>query len=114
MLEKPTAKQSPPLNKSTSVLTPTEESEMLKAALQLQQEAFVSRHLGPQSADISKMLSVLKLKTLDDLVSKTIPQGIRLISELKLEGPKSEDVVLQELKEIAAENKVYRSLIGLG
>jgi glycine dehydrogenase len=77
-------------------------------------DTFPLRHIGPSNKDISSMLQMLKVDSLEDLVSKTVPEGIRAVEALKFESSRSEFEVLSELKEIASQNQVYRSFLGLG
>ena len=77
-------------------------------------DKFVDRHVGPSSEDISKMLSAIGVKSLDELIDKTVPASIRLKEELKLDEPKTEYEFLNHLKQIAGKNKVFKNYIGLG
>ena len=38
---------------------------------------FINRHIGPRKSDVKSMLHQLDLKTIDELVDKTIPKDIR-------------------------------------
>ena len=71
---------------------------------------FVPRHIGPQPADIDKMLAVLGVTSLDEAIERTVPAGIRLTQPLAIEAVHSEYTVLNKLKEIAAKNQVFRVL----
>lgn len=75
---------------------------------------FIQRHIGPQPADIDKMLAVLGVASLDEAIERTVPAGIRLTQPLAIEAVQSEYTVLNKLKEIAAKNQVFRSYIGMG
>ncbi|HSA61190.1 MAG TPA: aminomethyl-transferring glycine dehydrogenase [Nitrospiraceae bacterium] len=77
-------------------------------------DTFVHRHLGPTEADIKEMLATLGLQSLEALVDATVPGDIRLPKPLDLPANRGEQAVLAELKGIASQNKVYRSLIGMG
>jgi len=77
-------------------------------------DSFINRHIGSSPEEISEMLNFLGLKTLDELVDRTIPEGIRLKQILSLPDPKSEYDALGELESIISQNKIYRSYIGLG
>ncbi|KJH69807.1 aminomethyl-transferring glycine dehydrogenase [Aliterella atlantica] len=86
---------------------------------QLQQEerspnSFISRHIGPNTAQVQQMLDVLGLESLDELIAKTVPQSIRQKRLLELLPPLSESAALAQLKAIAAKNQVFRSFIGMG
>ncbi len=75
---------------------------------------FAQRHIGPNSQDIQQMLEVLGLSSLDDLIEQVVPPGIRLNRTLELPIAPSEYAALIELKKIANQNQIYRSLIGMG
>jgi glycine dehydrogenase len=77
-------------------------------------DRFVKRHLGPRSQDVTDMLHTLGLQSLDELVDQAVPAHIRMKGELKLERPRSETAVLDELRALADQNQVYRSFIGMG
>ncbi|MCA9865699.1 MAG: hypothetical protein KC410_04350, partial [Anaerolineales bacterium] len=77
-------------------------------------DRFVKRHIGPRSHDVTKMLNALGLNSLDALVDQAIPASIRMDGYLAMDAPRSESAVLDELRDIAAKNKVYRSFIGMG
>lgn len=75
---------------------------------------FVARHLGPDDADIKAMLQELGLESLDELVERTVPSAIRLKNPLALPAALSEAAMLKKLRQLAGENRVFRSLIGMG
>ncbi|MBL1175705.1 aminomethyl-transferring glycine dehydrogenase [Pantanalinema sp. GBBB05] len=77
-------------------------------------DVFAERHIGPNDADIAEMLKVVGFDSLDALIDATIPAAIRLKQPLHLNPAKSEYELLQELKDIATENQVFRSFIGMG
>ncbi|WP_407892556.1 aminomethyl-transferring glycine dehydrogenase [Scytonema sp. NUACC26] len=79
-----------------------------------EQLSFQARHIGPSSNEIQQMLEFLGCSTLDELINKTVPQGIRLSGSLKLPEAKTEYAALATLKEIASKNQVFRSFIGMG
>ncbi len=60
------------------------------------------------------MLDTVGFNSLDDLVSATVPNSIRLDHSLKLEAPLSESEALNKLKSIMSKNKVLKSFIGMG
>ncbi len=76
--------------------------------------AFSSRHIGPSPADVERMLGVLGQPSLDALVDAAVPAGIRTSRALDLPVPAGESEVLQELRELAARNRVMVQMIGLG
>jgi len=77
-------------------------------------DKFVNRHIGPDDKEINEMLEVIGASTLDELIDETIPSQIRLKEKLNLDEPVSEYEFLQNLKEIAGKNKLFRSYIGMG
>ncbi len=75
---------------------------------------FQRRHIGPNEADTASMLSVIGVKSMEELVDKTVPASIRLGNNLDLPAAISEFEYLQELKKVAAKNKLFRTYIGQG
>jgi glycine dehydrogenase len=81
-------------------------------------DTFARRHLGPRSDQISEMLESIGLDSLEDLARATVPDSIRLKEPLVLDGlpsePLGENELLRALHEIASENRVHRSYLGMG
>lgn len=77
-------------------------------------DRFVRRHIGPGASDTQEMLNALNVKTLDELISQTVPASIRLTKPMNLPAPQSEFEYLQELKAVALKNRVMRNYIGMG
>lgn len=77
-------------------------------------EKFESRHNGPDAQQINQMLKVVKAPTLDELIEQTVPENIRLKKKLNLPPAKSEAQFLQHFKQLASQNKVFKSYIGMG
>ena len=79
-------------------------------------DAFSRRHIGPTSSDESAMLSFLGYSDLDSFIKDVVPANIAIngVIESTLDKGKSEVEVIAELRAIASENKVFRSLIGTG
>ncbi len=75
---------------------------------------FTSRHIGPNEAEHNEMLKAIGIDTLDSLINETVPEDIRLQKSLDLSDAISEHQLLQKLKIIAQQNKVYNSFIGTG
>lgn len=100
-------------------ITTSQENEsnpqnMVKKSVSLPQDEFAHRHIGPNSTKIQEMLNSLGYQSLDDLIDNTIPPAIRLHNPLNLPSAKTEKEALAQLKEIANQNLVYRSFIGMG
>src|SRR5882757_5571680 len=77
-------------------------------------DQFVRRHIGPNAAETSEMLTLLGQKTLDELIDAAVPAKIRLGKALNLPAARSEHDALADLRRISSENKVFRSFIGMG
>ena len=75
---------------------------------------FADRHIGPDSADVQKMLSVLGLSAVGELLDQVVPQAIRIEGTLDLAPALSESDAIAALREHADGNIVLTSLIGLG
>lgn len=75
---------------------------------------FVRRHIGPSPADIASMLETVGAKSLSALMGETLPASIRQQAPLDLGRALSETEALAHMTEMAAQNKVFTSLIGQG
>jgi glycine dehydrogenase len=79
-----------------------------------QQYEFAGRHIGPNEAEKNDMLKTIGIDNLKELIDKTVPAAIRLKSPLKLPVAQTEFEYLDELKKIAAKNKIFKTYIGQG
>ncbi len=79
-----------------------------------QSAEFAVRHIGPNEAETREMLGEIGVKSIDELIDKTIPASIRLREELNVPEGVSEFEYLDDLKQIAQQNKVFKSYIGQG
>ncbi|XP_078657533.1 glycine dehydrogenase (decarboxylating), mitochondrial-like isoform X7 [Branchiostoma floridae x Branchiostoma belcheri] len=77
-------------------------------------DCFVDRHIGPRDHDKQAMLQVLGVKSMEELIEKTVPADIRLNREMTVADPVPESEVHKRLRHIAGKNKVWRSYIGMG
>ncbi len=77
-------------------------------------DAFVQRHLGPSDADARDMAAELEFQSVDSLVDQAIPPAIRISGIDGLPEPVGEQDMIAELAQLAANNDVFRSFIGLG
>ena len=77
-------------------------------------DEFVCRHNGPAVDEQQKMLNVIGVKTLDELIEKTVPAAIRLPKPLDLPDGMTEGEYLNHIHSLMAKNKIYRSYIGMG
>ena len=79
-----------------------------------QHDAFTQRHIGPDQAEQSVMLEALNLDSLEQLIEQTVPASILLNEPLDLEDNKSEEDALAYLRQLADQNIVNQSYIGMG
>jgi glycine dehydrogenase len=77
-------------------------------------DRFADRHLGPDPAERQRMLRALGYSTLDELIERTLPASIRQRRPLDLPPALSERAALEELRQLAGENLVFKSFVGLG
>jgi glycine dehydrogenase len=77
-------------------------------------DKFVSRHNGPRESEIKQMLAKIGVASVDELISQTVPSGIRLAQPLKVAPALSEYQYAKHLKALGKKNKVFRSYIGSG
>ena len=76
--------------------------------------SFQERHVGPNTTEQKDMLATIKADSLEQLITETIPDDIRLENKLDLEPAMSEYEYLNHIQELASKNKVFKSYIGLG
>ncbi len=79
-----------------------------------QQREFQPRHIGPNENETAQMLQAVGAASLEELVARTVPPGIRMEGELDIPPAMSESDYLQHIKEVSLKNKVFRSFIGQG
>ena len=75
---------------------------------------FIRRHIGPSSEDQKKMLSYLGYNSLEEFIKKIVPEKIIENKPLDIDEPVSEHGALNQLKQIASQNKIFKSFIGMG
>jgi glycine dehydrogenase len=75
---------------------------------------FSRRHLGSHNRDIEAMMEALECGSLEELLSKTVPEEIRLRSRLNLPAAATEEEALAELASIASKNEVRTNHLGMG
>lgn len=75
---------------------------------------FVYRHIGPREHEIREMLARLGYSSLDELTAAVVPGNIAFNQPLGVPDGVSEEQALEELRQLAAKNRVLRSCIGQG
>ncbi|WP_280763954.1 aminomethyl-transferring glycine dehydrogenase [Prescottella agglutinans] len=83
--------------------------------------SFADRHVGPDSAELTRILDVVGVASLDELAARAVPASILdpapagVAAGLDaLDAPLSEHDALAALSELAAMNTTATSMIGLG
>ncbi len=79
-----------------------------------QETEFERRHIGPDETEVKEMLATIGVESIEELINKTIPPSIHLEQPLRLPAAISEYEYLNELKQVALKNKVYKTWIGQG
>ncbi|CAO3590145.1 unnamed protein product [Absidia cylindrospora] len=77
-------------------------------------DTFTRRHVGSGGEEVDVMLKQVGVKSIDELLSKTIPPSIRSAKALGVSKGMPERELLERLKSIASKNKINRSYIGTG
>lgn len=77
-------------------------------------DEFELRHNGPDAAQQLEMLKTIGVGSLDELIDKTVPPNIRSASALQLPEALNEHRFLREFRQLASQNKIFRSFIGMG
>ncbi len=75
---------------------------------------FSPRHIGPSEADQAHMLRVIGAASRDALIQAVVPRSIVRADAMRLPPAVGEAQALQELKALAAHNRVMKSFIGQG
>ena len=80
----------------------------------MRNDIFANRHIGISAKDEEQMLRKIGVKSLDELIDKTIPANIRLKEPLALPEAMTEYEFGQHIAGLAAKNKLYTTYIGMG
>lgn len=73
-----------------------------------------NRHIGISENDLKFMLAKIGINSLEELISKTIPEDIRLTEPIDLPKTMSEYDYANHITELSEKNKIYKSYIGQG
>src|SRR5436305_8269276 len=79
-----------------------------------QSKEFQRRHIGPDEDQTKEMLSKIGVKSIEELINRTVPPSIRMKNDLRLPGAMSEAEYLDHIKQISLKNKVFKNYIGQG
>ncbi len=77
-------------------------------------DLLASRHIGVNEQDAAIMLRKIGVKSLDELIEKTIPADIRLKEPLALNNALTENEYGKHIATLASKNKLYTTYIGQG
>ena len=77
-------------------------------------DEFSKRHNSVSESDEKAMLDVIGFGSTDELIDNTIPDSIRLQSDMDLDLPLTETQFLESFKKISSKNKKYKTYIGMG
>jgi len=75
---------------------------------------YQERHIGPNADETNEMLRAIGVSSLDELIKRTVPAGIRLAKGLDVGAALTEREHLDNMRALGAKNKVFRSFLGLG
>lgn len=79
-----------------------------------QRDDFIARHIGPTETDTAAMLKTVSADSLEALIKSTVPGNILTNAPLAMDSSRTEAEVLGYLQQLAAQNKPYKSYIGMG
>jgi len=80
---------------------------------QQQSNEFLGRHIGTIGSEAA-MLKTIGEPSVDALIKKTVPTAIQKKDALAIPGAMSEAALLQHLKDLSQQNKIYKTYIGQG
>ena len=79
-----------------------------------QHDAFISRHIGPNDAEIAQMLRAIGFDSLEAMTDAIVPAAIKSPKPLALPAAISEVEAIAKIRALADKNQVFRSFIGQG
>lgn len=77
-------------------------------------DRFDRRHIGPSPVEVERMLGELGYTSLDAFIDSVVPQVIRLQEKLNLPQPLTEPEASARARQLANNNTVLTSMIGMG
>jgi len=77
---------------------------------------FVDRHIGPNDYQVQSMLLDLGFSSMDSFIKSVVPKNILIKGEIEKNLPAgiSESEAILEIRDLASQNQVFKSLIGNG
>jgi glycine dehydrogenase len=77
-------------------------------------DKFVNRHIGPRESELTMMMEKIGVSSLDELINQTVPENIRLKNPIKLAEGLTERQYFRKILDLASQNKVFNTYIGMG
>ena len=77
---------------------------------------FVDRHIGPNDYQVQSMLLDLGFSNMESFIKSVVPKNILIKGEIEKNLPVgiSESEAISEIRDLASQNQVFKSLIGNG
>lgn len=75
---------------------------------------FSNRHIGPRDNELPQMLKTVGVNSLEQLISKIVPESIMIKTPMRLPEAMSEFEYLNHVRAAGKKNKLFRSFIGQG
>ena len=75
---------------------------------------FLDRHIGPSAEDIASMLDAINCKTVDEVISKTVPNAILFGNRMEVDEGLTERDSLELATKLASDNVLATNFIGQG
>jgi len=75
---------------------------------------FLDRHIGPSAEDITSMLDAINCKTVDEVISKTVPDAILFGNRMEVDEGLTERDSLELATKLASDNVLAMNFIGQG
>ena len=76
--------------------------------------SYQERHIGPNAEETAAMLKAIGVSSLDELIDRTVPKGIRVKHALDVGPAMTELEYLEHMRDLGRGNQQFRSYIGLG
>ena len=80
----------------------------------MKNDSLANRHIGINEQEEQLMLQKIGVKSLDELIDKTLPKNIRLKQPIDLPEAMNEYEFAQHIAQLASKNKLYTTYIGQG
>ena len=80
----------------------------------MKNDSLANRHIGINEQEEQLMLQKIGVKSLDELIDKTLPKNIRLKQPIDLPKAMNEYEFAQHIAHLASKNKLYTTYIGQG